>query len=256
MELGITGKTALVTGSSRGIGRAIATVLSREGAKVCVCARHLEPLEAIAKELRSEGAQVATVVADVATQAGAYSAVDSAVRAFGALDILVNNVGGSGGAGAFDVASSEQWADVLQRNLMSAVWCSQRAVPLMRATGGGSIIHLSSIFGREYATSAPYSAAKAGLIAMTKEMAVDLAPHRIRVNAVAPGSIFFPGGSWDKRQQRDPEAVARMVREQIPWGRFGTPEEVADVVAFLASERAKWVTGSTLPVDGGQGRAF
>ncbi|RKG89227.1 SDR family NAD(P)-dependent oxidoreductase [Corallococcus terminator] len=256
MELGITGKTALVTGSSRGIGRAIATVLSREGARVCVCARNLEPVEAVAKALRSEGAQVATVVADVATPEGAQSAVDAAVRAFGSLDILVNNVGGSGGAGAFDAASSEQWADVLQRNLMSAVWCSQRALTVMRARGGGSIVHLSSIFGREYATSAPYSAAKAALIALTKEMAVDLAPHRIRVNAVAPGSIFFPGGSWDKRQQLDPEAVARMVREQIPWGRFGTPEEVADVVAFLCSERAKWVTGSTLPVDGGQGRAF
>lgn len=256
MELGIAGKTALVTGSSRGIGKAIATVLSREGARVCVCGRNLEPVEAIAKDLRSEGAQVATVVADVATQEGAYAAVDSAVRAFGSLDMLVNNVGGSGGAGGFDAASSQQWADVLQRNLMSAVWCSQRAVNVMRARGGGSIVHLSSIFGREYATSAPYSAAKAGLIALTKEMAVDLAPHRIRVNAVAPGSIFFPGGSWDKRQQHDPEAVARMVREQIPWGRFGTPEEVADVVAFLCSERAKWVTGSTVPVDGGQGRAF
>jgi 3-oxoacyl-[acyl-carrier protein] reductase len=182
--------------------------------------------------------------------------VDAAVRAFGAVDILVNNVGGSGGAGAFDVATPAQWTANLDRNLLSAVWCSQRAVELMRAHGGGCIVHINSIFGREYATSAPYTAAKAALMALTKEMAVDLARHRIRVNGVAPGSIFFPGGSWDKRQREQPEKVARLLREEIPWGRFGTPEEVADVVVFLCSERARWVTGATLPVDGGQGRAF
>jgi 3-oxoacyl-[acyl-carrier protein] reductase len=165
-------------------------------------------------------------------------------------------VGGSGGAGAFDQATTAQWKDVLDRNLLAAVWCSQRAVELMRERGGGCIVHINSIYGREYASSAPYTAAKAGLTALTKEMAVDLARHRIRVNGVAPGSIFFPGGSWDRRQKAQPEKVEKLLREEIPWGRFGTPEEVADVVVFLCSERASWVTGATLPVDGGQGRAF
>ncbi|MBU8897998.1 short-chain dehydrogenase [Corallococcus sp. H22C18031201] len=256
MDLRLNGKTALVTGSSRGIGRAIAATLAREGVRVCLTARGAEALEATAETLRAEGAEVTQVVADVATPEGATQAVDTAVQALGGLDILVNNVGGSGGAGAFDVATPAQWTDVLNRNLLSAVWCSQRAVEVMRERGGGSIVHLNSIFGREYATSAPYTTAKSGLTALTKEMAVDLARHRIRVNGVAPGSILFPGGSWDRRQQAEPEKVARMVRDEMPWGRFGVPEEVADVVVFLCSERARWVTGVTLPVDGGQGRAF
>jgi 3-oxoacyl-[acyl-carrier protein] reductase len=256
MDLELTGKAALITGSSRGIGRAIATALAREGVRVCLSARGAEALEQAAEQLRATGAQVATVVGDVSTLEGAMAAVDAAVREFGTLDILVNNVGGSGGAGAFDQATATQWKDVLDRNLLAAVWCSQRAVELMRQRGGGCIVHINSIYGREYASSAPYTAAKAGLTALTKEMAVDLARHRIRVNGVAPGSIFFPGGSWDRRQKAQPEKVEKLLREEIPWGRFGTPEEVADVVIFLCSERARWVTGATLPVDGGQGRAF
>jgi 3-oxoacyl-[acyl-carrier protein] reductase len=256
MELELRGKAALVTGSSRGIGRAIATALAREGVRVCLSARGAEALEAAATELRAAGAEAVTVAGDVATPEGAAAAVDAAVRAFGTLDILVNNVGGSGGAGSFEAASAAQWRDVVDRNLMAAVWCGQHAVERMKAAGGGCIVHINSIYGREYGTSAPYTAAKAGLTALTKEMAVDLARHRIRVNGVAPGSILFPGGSWDRRRQAAPEKVEKMVREELPWGRFGTPEEVADVVVFLCSERARWVTGATVPVDGGQGRAF
>jgi 3-oxoacyl-[acyl-carrier protein] reductase len=255
MNLELTNKAALVTGSSRGIGRAIAFALAREGARLCLSARSAEPLEQTAAELRAEGAQVTTAVGDVATPEGARAAVDATVRAFGTVDILVNNVGGSGGAGSFENATAAQWTDVLDRNLLAAVWCSQRAVETMRERGG-CIVHINSIYGREYATSAPYTAAKAGLTALTKEMAIDLARYRIRVNGVAPGSILFPGGSWDRRQKAQPEKVEKMLREEMPWGRFGTPEEVADVVTFLCSERARWVTGATLAVDGGQGRAF
>ena len=256
MELELAGKAALVTGASRGIGRAIAQALAKENVRVCLCAREPVELDAAAKEIRAGGAQVAAIAADVATPAGAQAAVKAALDAFGALDLLVNNVGGSQGAGTFETASVEQWKKVVDLNLMAAVWCSQNAVAWMRAHGGGAIVNISSTYGREYAASAPYTASKAGVIALTKEMAVDLARYRIRVNSVAPGSILFPGGSWDRRSKDKPELVAKMVKEELPWGRFGRPEEVASAVVYLCSPAASWISGATLPVDGAQGRAF
>ena len=198
----------LVTGGSRGIGRAIAQVLGREGARVCLTARGREDLEATARELRSEGLTVETLVCDVATPEGAYAAVAGAEAALGPLHALVNNVGGSQGTGTFDRASASDWQRVMDTNLMSAVWCSQVAVERMSTRGGGVIVHMNSICGLEYCSSAPYTAAKAALTGLTREMAVDLAKHRIRVVGVAPGSILFPGGSWDRRQKEQPERIA------------------------------------------------
>ena len=256
MDLGLTGKVALIAGASRGIGRAIAFSLAREGAKVFLVARGAEDLARSEAELKAEGATAASLSADLATEAGAQRAVAAALEAFGTLDVLVNNAGGSRGAGAFDSASSAQWRELIDLNLMSAVWCSQAAVGWMKAHGGGVILHVSSICGREYCTSAPYSAAKAAMIGLAKEMAVDLARYGIRVCSVAPGSILFPGGSWDQRQQKHPERIAQMIERELPFGRFGTPEEVADAVAFLASKKASWVSGACLTIDGAQGRAY
>jgi 3-oxoacyl-[acyl-carrier protein] reductase len=256
MELELKGQAVLVTGASRGIGRAIAETFGREGARVCICARGESELNATASSLVQRGIEAVAVTADASTREGAATAVRTAIERLGGLDVLINNVGGSGGAGPFDRATPEQWTSVLDANLLSAVWCSRAAVAWMQARGGGAIVNIASIFGREYSSSAPYTAAKSALVAMTKEMAVDLAKYRIRVNSVAPGSVMFPGGSWDRRQKKDPESIERMTREVLPWGRSGSPEEIAEVVVFLCSKRASWVSGACVPVDGAQGRAF
>jgi 3-oxoacyl-[acyl-carrier protein] reductase len=258
VDLELTDKIALVTGSSKGLGLASARALVGEGCRVTICARGEAKLHESAAELRamaSASDRVVAVTADLATTEGIEAVVSRTVDAFGGLDILVNNVGVGKGAGIVETSDAE-WQEAFDQTLFPAVRASRLAVPLMRRRGGGAIVMIASIWGRESGGRMTYNAVKAAEISLAKAMAQQLARDNIRVNSVAPGSIRFPGGSWDRRVQDDPEGMAEFVRRELPFGRFGRPEEVGAVVAFLVSPRASWISGASVPVDGCQSRSL
>jgi 3-oxoacyl-[acyl-carrier protein] reductase len=258
MDLELTGKTALVTGASRGIGRAIAFRLAREGCRLVLVARGEASLAEAAAEIAEEtSAEIEPVAADLAAPETAARAVERAVARFGGLDILVGNAGANRRKALVDT-TDDDWAAVLDINLAAHVRCARAAVPAMKRRGGGAIVFVASIFGREAGGPglAIYNASKSALISMAKILALETAADGIRVNTVAPGSIRFPGGSWDKRCIEDPEGMARFVEQHLPMGRFGRAEEVADAVAYLTSARASLITGVCLAVDGSQSRSL
>lgn len=257
MELGLINKIAIVTGSSRGLGLASARALVAEGCRVCICARGEERLAEAALEVEAAAKRpgmVTAVQADVSTAAGVDLVIGRTVETFGGLDILVNNVGRATGTDI--VATTDvEWQAAFDETLFPAIRASRLAVPHMKARGGGVILMIASIWGRESGGRMTYNAVKAAEISLAKAMAQQLAPMNIRVNSIAPGSILFPGGSWHARQQADPEGIAEFVKRELPFGRFGRADEVGNVVAFLASPRASWISGASITVDGCQSRS-
>ena len=223
MDLGLARKVAVVTGASRGIGRAIAMGLAAEGCRVVLCARGAADLDSAVAEVRARPDGTATgVVADVTTPEGVAAVMDAAIAAYGGVDVVVNNVGGSG---ARDLASADE-ADllaVLERNLFPALRVSRAALPSMRARGGGVIVIIASIYGREAGGGPSYNVAKAAEISLAKAMARELASERIRVLSVAPGSVLFPGGGWDRRKKADPAGIAAFVEREIPSAASAAP---------------------------------
>ncbi|MCM3880959.1 MAG: SDR family oxidoreductase [Vicinamibacterales bacterium] len=257
MDLQLEGKSAIITGASKGLGLATAKALVAEGCRVCICARGREGLDRAAAELTSIGGDgmVLAVATDVTTAQGAARVVESALEAFGGIDILINNVATAKGAGILDTPDNV-WQDAVDQTLFPAIRMSRLVVPHMKQQGGGSIVMVASIWGRESGGRMTYNAVKAAEISLAKSMAQQLAVDNIRVNSVAPGSILFPGGSWDQRQKADPDGIAEFVRRELPFGRFGRADEVGAVIAFLVSPRASWISGSCVPVDGCQSRSL
>jgi len=254
MDLELAGKVAIVTGSSRGIGLGIATALAGEGADVVLCARDDARLQAAVATVGGPGRAIA-IAADVSTREGANDVVAAAVEQLGGIDIVVNNVGGSG-ARTIDDMDEDDLRAVLDRNVVPALMVSRAALPSLRVRGGGVIAIIASVWGLEAGGAPSYNVAKAAEISLAKAMARDLAKDGVRVFSVAPGSTLFPGGSWERRVREDPEGMAAFVERELPWGRFGSVPEIADVVAFLVSPRASWVVGACVSVDGGQSRSF
>ena len=258
MQSGATGRVAVVTGASKGIGRAIALELAAVGTDLVICARGVDALEAVAADIRAAGRAVEVVGADVSTPAGAALVLARAEARFGRVDVLVNNAG-KGAPKPMLELTEDDWHASFELNFMSAVRLALGCVPRMRRQGGGRIINISSRVGRQPDPYfAPYAAAKAALINFTKNLANAFSKDGVLSNCIVPGLVHTE--AVEEAAQESARATGKTVEEvfaatlakrPIPAGRIGAPEDIAGLVVFLASPRANWITGSTFTVDGG-----
>jgi 3-oxoacyl-[acyl-carrier protein] reductase len=247
MDIDLAGKRAIVAGGSRGIGRAIALAFAEAGAGVSICARGAQRLAAAREEIAQCGGPAHSAVCDLADEAAVPRYIEEAAAALGGIDILVNNASGFG-----TTDDEAGWAVSISVDLLATVRASRAALPFLEKSGSGTILNISSISGfRATPRTPPYAAVKAAILEYTLTQAASLARKGIRVNCIAPGSIEFPGGTWERARLNNPDLYGRILRS-IPFGRLGRPEEIAQVALFLCSPLAGWVTGQNIAVDGGQ----
>jgi len=255
VDLELAGRTLLVTGATRGIGRSIAERLVAEGAVVALCSRDLADAERVAAELSAGGPGTAHGVgADVTVPGAAEALVATCLERTGRLDGIVASAGGAVGGPHLQESSVADWEAAYRWNVVSSVALIQAGRAAL-GVRGGSVVVIGSISAALPSPWAQYAAAKAALESVTRSLAAELAAEGIRVNCIRPGSVRFPGGAWEGYAIAEPEAYAAFVAADLPWGRLGRPEEIADVVAFALSSRASWMTGAVIPVDGGQRRS-
>ena len=252
MDLHLNRRRALVTGGTRGLGRAIVGRLVDEGCAVALCARSADVVNSTVAELRAGGATAFGAAVDVSDSQALSRFVDDAARELGGLDLLVANAGGSTGGPGLADATAADWRATLDLNVVHTVVAVQAALPHLLASEAASVLVVSSISGSRPAPKPQYAAAKAAEISLAASLARELGPQGIRVNTLSPGSIVFEGGTWADRRDHNPEGYAAFVRNEFPWGRLGSPDEVADVAVFLLSPRASWVSGTDVVVDGAQ----
>ncbi len=263
MDTGLKGRVALVTGASRGIGLACGRVLAEEGCRVVICAREKEALDKAAGELNAAGMEVLAIRADVSKPAEIRDLVAGAVQKFGRIDILVNNAGRGRLCDMLELPE-EEFRYNMELMFFGLIECSKQVIPHMRKNNWGRIINISSIFGKQPGGLLDYDTIKAAVIMFTKDLANHLAKDNILVNAVCPGPIHTQ--LWDGPGQlgeqigklvgmSGPEAIDWFAKQNIPLGHHGDPEDIGYMVAFLASEKAKFITGQAINVDGGMVKA-
>lgn len=260
MDFGLTGKYALVTGGSHGIGRSTALALAEEGCNVSICARNKERVENTVKEIKDRGVQAIGVSADVTIAEDIDRVMKTVIDSWGTIHILINNVGGGGRWGNENVEETPEqvWLDVYNKNALAAIRFTMQVIPLMRKQKWGRVVTIASIYGREGGGRPWFNMAKSAEISLMKTLAMypNFARDGITFNSVAPGAVMIPDTGWEDEQKNDPIAFEKMVDQDFVLGRLGAPEEVANVVVFLCSEKASLVNGASVVVDGGQSKAF
>ncbi len=260
MNINLKNKYVLVTGGSHGIGRSIALVLAEDGCNVAICGLDKQEIEKTTEEIKAKGVKGLGIVADVRILTDVERVIQTIIDSWGTIDILINNVGGGGGriSTSIEEAPEEIWLDVYNKNALAAIRFTTRAIPFMKKKKWGRVVTIASLQGKEGGGRPWYNMAKSAEISLMKTLAMDkeLSGQGITFNSIAPGAIIFDNNEWDVFRRENPEKFKNMVDLKHPLGRLGTPEEIANIVAFLCSEKAGLVNGACIPADGGESKSF